>query len=325
MKILVTGGAGYIGSVVVERLLACGHQPVVYDNLSTGNAAAVPVNLPFLIAELSDAQTLKEALLTYQIEAVIHLAASALVGESMTNPALYFRNNVVAGLHLLDAMIECEVTRLVFSSTCAIYGEPEVIPITEETKKRPTNAYGESKLMFENALRWYDTAYGLKSVSLRYFNASGATERLGEHRAVETHLIPIVLQCALGQRKVLQVFGDDYPTPDGTCIRDYIHVSDIADAHILALAQLERGSAAYNLGSGDGHSVKEVITAAQRITGRTIPINTSPRRAGDPAVLVASPERIRCELNWRPQYSQLDTIIESAWNWHRTHPRGYAR
>ena len=323
MNILVTGGAGYIGSVVAERLIESGHTPIVYDDLSRGHREAVLPGAVLVVGELTDASKLEECLRANAVEAVIHMAASSLVGESMTVPSRYFRNNTVAGIELLDAMLACGVTRIVFSSTAAVYGEPETTPIKEDSAQRPTNPYGESKLAFEKVLHWYDVAYGMKYASLRYFNAAGATARLGEHHDPETHLIPIVLGCALGRLAEVAVFGDDYPTPDGTCIRDYIHVADLADAHILALGALDQGSRIYNLGNGNGYSVNEVIEAARRLTGQRIPARIAPRRAGDPAVLVASSNLTKRELRWNPKYFELDAIIESAWRWHRAHPRGY--
>jgi UDP-glucose 4-epimerase len=323
MNILVTGGAGYIGSVVAEQLLEAGHTPIIYDDLSKGHREAVLQGSVLVVGELADTRKLGECLRSNRIEAVIHMAASSLVGESITVPSNYFRNNTFMGIELLDAMLACGVNRIVFSSTAAVYGEPETTPIKEDSPQRPTNPYGESKLAFEKVLHWYDVAYGIKYASLRYFNAAGATAKLGEHHEPETHLIPIVLGCALGHCSEVAVFGDDYPTPDGTCIRDYIHVADLADAHILALGALDRGSRIYNLGNGNGYSVNEVIEAARRITGQSIPARIAPRRAGDPAVLVASSELIKQEIKWTPGHFELEAIIESAWDWHRAHPRGY--
>lgn len=323
MNLLVTGGAGYIGSVVAERLLEIGHKAVIYDNLSDGHRDAVPPGATLVVAELNDVQSLTQCIREHRIEAVIHMAASALVGESMMNPSKYFRNNVVAGINLLDTMLACGVNRIVFSSSCAVYGEPEISPITEDLPKRPTSPYGETKLAFENALRWYGVAYGLRYASLRYFNAAGATARCGESHSPETHLIPNVLNCALGLTPQVDVFGDDYATPDGSCIRDYVHVADIADAHILALDALEKESCVHNLGSGTGYSVLEVLNAARRVTGRPIPIRVTPRRPGDPAVLIASPDRIQRELGWKPEYPEINTVLESAWVWRLAHPHGY--
>jgi UDP-glucose 4-epimerase len=323
MNILVTGGAGYIGCVVVERLLAFGHNAIIYDNFSGGHHDAIAQGAHLIVAELDDAATLTDSMQKHKIEAVIHLAANALVGESMMNPSKYFRNNVAAGITLLDAMVACEVRRIVFSSSCAVYGEQQASPITEDLPQRPANPYGESKLAFEKLLHWYEVAHEIRYASLRYFNAAGATTDFGEHHSPETHLIPIVLGCALGSRDEIEIFGEDYPTPDGTCIRDYIHVVDLADAHVLALGAVEQSSCAYNLGTGKGYSVREVVEAARRATAHSIPVRVAPRRSGDPAVLVASSERIKRQLNWSPKHSELEEIIESAWRWHRAHPHGY--
>ncbi len=324
MRVLVTGGAGYIGSVVVEGLLTDGHSVVVYDNLAKGHRQSVPANIPFIESDLVDRERLIEAFREHEIEAVIHMAADSLVGESVQNPAKYYRNNVDAGLSLLDAMREAGVKRLVFSSTAAVYGEPEKQPIEEADLTNPTNPYGETKLTFERALRWYESAYGIRYASLRYFNAAGATERCGEWHDPETHLIPLVLQAATGQREYVEIYGEDYPTRDGTCVRDYIHVVDLARAHILALQILGERSAIYNLGcGGDGYSVREVIDVASEITGREIPIKIGSRRPGDPAVLIASSEKIKRELGWAPQFQDLRKIVDSAWQWLQQHPRGY--
>jgi UDP-glucose 4-epimerase len=275
-------------------------------------------------ADLVHAETLKRTLQERQIEAVIHMAASSLVGESVENPSKYYQNNVVAGLALLEAMLAADVKRIVFSSTAAVYGEPETQPIEESAPTTPTNPYGETKLAFEHALKWYDRAYGLRYASLRYFNAAGATEKCGEDHDPETHIIPITLQAAAGKRSHVEIFGEDYPTPDGTCIRDYIHVIDLARAHIQALEALSEGSRIYNLGCGGaGYSVRDVIDTAQRVTGKEIPTRFGPRRAGDPAVLVASSDKIKSELGWQPQYQDLGVIIESAWRWMQSHPNGY--
>jgi len=314
----VTGGAGYIGSVVTEELLRGGDQALVYDSLYKGHREAVVEGATFVKGDLLDTTFLRETLIQHKIEAVVHMAADSLVGESVKIPAKYYRNNVLGGLSLLDAMRDSDVKYLVFSSTAAVYGEPAKQPIEESDPTQPTNPYGETKLAFERALRWYDAAHGLKYVSLRYFNAAGATERSGERHDPETHLIPIVLQAAAGQRPDVTVFGDDYPTPDGTCVRDYIHVVDLAQAHILALHALAKGhpSSIYNLGcGGEGYSVKQVIDCAHRVTGKVIPVRQGPRRAGDPAVLIASSARIVRELGWRPKHQQLDVIVESAWRW----------
>ncbi len=325
MRALVTGGAGYIGSVVTEELVKDGHTVVVYDSLYKGHREAVVSGAEFVRADLLDGQTLGATLTNYRIEAVIHMAADSLVGESCAQPAKYYRNNVVAGLALLDAIRESKINRIVFSSTAAAYGDPEQQPIGETTPSNPTNPYGESKLTFERAMRWYDEAYGLRYASLRYFNAAGATEHCGESHDPESHLIPIALQAAAGQREFVEVYGDDYPTPDGTCVRDYIHVVDLARAHILALGMLDEGSRIYNLGCGGaGYSVREVIETAREVTGKDIPVRIGPRRAGDPSVLIASSEKIKRELGWKPDYQDLRGIIESAWSWMLSHPNGYA-
>jgi UDP-glucose 4-epimerase len=324
MRVMVTGGAGYIGSVVTEELLRDGHQVVVYDNLKKGHRPAVVAPAAFVHAELADKPKLSETLSAHRVEAVVHMAADALVGESCEHPARYYQNNVIAGLTLLDAMRETGVNRIVFSSTAATYGEPEKQPIEETDPNRPTNPYGESKLAFERALRWYDEAYGLRYAALRYFNAAGASERCGEDHDPESHLIPIALQAAAGTRDSIQVYGDDYPTPDGTCVRDYIHVIDLARAHILGLGALDQGSRIYNLGCGGaGYSVNEVLDAAREVTGKEIRAIVGARRAGDPSVLIASSEKIKRELDWKPQFQDLRVIIESAWKWMRAHPSGY--
>lgn len=324
MRVLVTGGAGYIGSVVTEELVKDGHEAVVYDSLYKGHRAAVVAGAKFIEGDLTDGETLRRALADNQIEAVIHMAADSLVGESVQNPAKYYRNNVVAGLALLDAMRDSEVSRIVFSSTAATYGEPEKQPIEETDPTNPTNTYGETKLAFEHALRWYEEAYQLRYASLRYFNAAGATRQCGEHHNPETHIIPIILQAAGGTRSHVEIFGEDYPTRDGTCVRDYIHVVDLARAHILALNILGERSGIYNLGcGGEGYSVREVIETARAVTGRDIPVRTGARRPGDPAVLIASSAKIKRELDWQPAMQDLRVIIESAWHWLQEHPNGY--
>jgi UDP-glucose 4-epimerase len=324
MRVLVTGGAGYIGSVVTEELIKDDHRVVVYDSLYKGHRAAVVRDAEFVQADLRDTETLRRTLHDKNIEAVIHMAADSLVGESYTNPSKYYDNNVGSGLVLLNTMRDANVQRLVFSSTAAVYGEPEKQPIEESDPTNPTNPYGESKLAFERAMYWYDRAYGLRYASLRYFNAAGATDQCGEVHDPETHLIPILLQVAAGKREHVEIFGDDYPTPDGTCIRDYIHVVDLARAHVLALAAINEGSRIYNLGcGGNGYSVRQVIDTAREVAGREIPTKIGPRRAGDPAVLIASSEKINRELDWKPRYQDLRLIIESAWRWMREHPHGY--
>jgi UDP-glucose 4-epimerase len=324
MRILVTGGAGYIGSVVTEELIKGGHQAVVYDSLYKGHRAAIDPSAKFVQGDLADHETLCRTLKENSIDAVIHMAADSLVGESVTNPAKYYKNNVVAGLVLLDAMRETGVKRIVFSSSAATYGEPVKQPIEETDPTNPTNPYGETKLAFERALHWYDQAYELRYASLRYFNAAGASERCGEWHDPETHLIPIVLQVALGLREQVEIYGNDYPTRDHTCVRDYIHVIDLAQAHILALGILDKGSRIYNLGcGGNGYTVREVIDTARAVTGREIRFKISPRRPGDPAVLIASSERIKHELGWKPRMQDLRVIIQSAWDWLQNHPNGY--
>jgi UDP-glucose 4-epimerase len=318
MRVMVTGGAGYIGSVVSEVLLGEGHDLLVLDNLSKGHRDAVVDGVTFVRADLLEREVVTASLRDFGCDAVVHMAATSLVGESVTNPAHYYRQNVTAGLTLLDSMRDAGVGRLVFSSTAAVYGEPRKQPIEETDPTAPTNPYGETKLAFERALHWYADAYGLASTSLRYFNAAGATQANGERHDPETHLIPLVLQAAAGRLPGVTVFGSDYPTSDGTCVRDYIHVEDLAHAHALALAALDGGSGcrAYNLGCGGaGYSVREVIDTAARVTGRSIPVTMAARRPGDPAVLVASAEKIQRELKWTPRHQQLDAIIGSAWAW----------
>jgi UDP-glucose 4-epimerase len=298
---------------------------VALDNLKNGHRAAVHPGATFVQTDLLDADGLTESLRKQRVEAVVHLAAEALIDVSMRDPGLFFRVNVIGGLNLLDAMVATGVRRMVFSSTAAVYGEPEQIPITEEARHAPVNPYGESKLAFEKILAWYHKAYGLKYVTLRYFNACGATERFGEFHVPETHIIPILFEVALGQRARFNLFGTDYDTPDGTCVRDYIHVWDIAHAHVLALKELDRmGARAFNMGNGAGYSNRQVVEAVRQVTGKDIPVVPSPRRPGDPARLVASSDRIRAELGWTPRYPELTTMVETAWAWRQKHPRGYA-
>jgi UDP-glucose 4-epimerase len=324
MRVLVTGGAGYIGSVVVEELLNDGHDVIVYDNLSKGHRASVAPEAEFVAGDLLNQKLLTDTLKNGHVDAVIHMAADSLVSESVAQPAKYYRNNVVGGLSLLDAMRETKVQRLAFSSTAAVYGEPARQPISEDDPTAPTNPYGATKLAVENALAWYEDAYGLRYASLRYFNAAGATDRCGEWHDPESHLIPIVLQVAAGTRAEVQVYGDDYSTRDGTCVRDYIHVVDLAKAHVLALGILSERSAIYNLGcGGDGYSVREVIDIAQEVTGNEIRAKIGPRRAGDSAVLIASSEKIKRELGWSPVFQDLRKIVGSAWKWLQSHPHGY--
>ncbi|HEV7743844.1 MAG TPA: UDP-glucose 4-epimerase GalE [Pyrinomonadaceae bacterium] len=327
MRVLVTGGAGYIGSVVTEELVDDGHDVVVYDSLYKGHREAVVAGATLVQGDLADAEMLRSALSGNRIEAVVHMAADSLVGESCAQPAKYYRNNVSNGLILLDAMREAGVNHIVFSSTAATYGEPDKQPIEETAPNQPTNPYGQSKLAFEQAMRWYHEAYGLSFVALRYFNAAGASENCGEDHAHETHIIPIALQAAAGTREFVDVYGDDYPTPDGTCVRDYIHVIDLARAHILALQSLrDGGGGIYNLGcGGDGYSVNQVLATAGEITGKNIDARMAQRRAGDPAVLIASSEKIKRELGWKPEFQNLRVIIESAWRWMQKHPQGYGK
>lgn len=325
MKVLVTGGAGYIGSHAVRQLAQAGHDVWAYDNLSLGHRAAVPDGR-LIEGELMDRGRIESALRQHRIEAVMHFAAFAAVGESVADPAKYYQNNVVASLNLLEAMRAVDVRRIVFSSTTATYGVPERIPITEAEPQKPINPYGFGKLVIEHALADYAAAYGFAYAALRYFNAAGAspTADIGEDHEPETHLIPIVLQVALGQRSHVTVLGDDYPTPDGTCIRDYVHVDDLGRAHVAALDQLEAGQGLQlNLGTGRGYSVREVIEACRRATGHPIPALVGPRRPGDPPELVADSSRAQRELHWRPQYNDIESIVATAWRWHSSHPRGY--
>ncbi len=321
MNVLVTGGAGYIGSVTTELLLDAGHRVTIFDNLGRGHREAVDPRATFIEGDLCDRDAIFTALHDMRPDAVMHFAAFALVGESMEHPQMYFQNNVVGALNLADAMIAAGTPKIVFSSTCATYGQPDVVPITEQEKQLPQNPYGESKLMFEKMLDWYRQIHGIQPVFLRYFNACGATARYGEDHDPETHLIPLVLRVALGQGPAIKIFGDDYDTPDGTCIRDYIHIVDLAAAHICALEKDVVGS--FNLGTGQGHSVLEVIAACRRITGHPIPAEVVARRPGDPARLIASPEKAASVLGWRAQHADIAVIVESAWRWHQEHPQGY--
>ncbi len=322
MNVFVTGGAGYIGSVFVEEALNAGHGVTVWDNLSEGHRAAVDGRATFLRGDIADGAAVLQAMRDCGAEAVVHFAAHALVGESMQNPGKYFGNNVAGGLNLLDAAVAAGVRKFVFSSTCATYGPPEIVPIAEDTPQRPINPYGESKLMFEKILAWYHEIHRMEFVAFRYFNAAGATPRFGEHHRVETHLIPNVLKVALGQAEQCEIFGGDYSTPDGTCIRDYIHVVDLAQAHLLALAAGRQGF--FNLGNGDGYSVREVIATCERVSGKKIPSVTRARRPGDPPRLVAAAQKARHELGWNPRHPHIDDIVRSAWEWHVGHPSGYA-
>jgi UDP-glucose 4-epimerase len=321
MKIFVVGGAGYIGSICAELLLNENHEVFVFDNLSEGHRRAIDPRAQFIQGDLCDLEKITAALRRAQPEAVMHFAANALVGESMQNPSKYFRNNIAGGLNLLDAMVATGVPRLVFSSTCAIFGPPERLPIDENALPRPINPYGESKLAFEKIMRWYDEIHALNFVSLRYFNAAGASPNFGEDHRQETHLIPNVLKVALGQNPHVELYGTDYETPDGTCVRDYIHILDLARAHVLALEAKKSGF--YNLGTGGGSSVREVIDCCAHVTGKKISVLEKSRRRGDPPCLIAASEKIERELGWQPKFQRLDAIIESAWHWHQKFPRGY--
>jgi len=318
MKILVTGGTGYIGGTVTRLLLAQQHSVTIFDNLCHSKASAAAAGAEFVEGDLADRTLLTETLLLGRFDGVMHFAALIEAGESMAHPEIYFRNNTAGTLTLLEAMLATGHNRLVFSSTAACYGEPERIPILEDAKLAPTNAYGESKLLVEQMLTWFHRIHGFRYASLRYFNVAGAIPDYGEAHEPESHLIPLILDVALGRREKIKIFGQDYPTKDGTCIRDYIHVRDLADAHLLALAALEQnGRLIYNLGNGQGFTVREVIDAARRVTGKPIPVEECPRRPGDPAVLVAGSEKIKQELGWRPQFADLDAIVASAWEWHQ--------
>lgn len=324
MRVVVTGGAGYIGSVVTEMLADAGHEASVIDDLRTGHRQAVDSRADFHLVSLLDIDGLTSALRESKADAVVHMAGETLVSESMTDPDKHYRVNLVGGLNLLDAMRVAGIDKIVFSSTAAVYGQPDETPITENATKRPVNTYGESKLALEHAMAWYERAYGLQHVSLRYFNACGATEAHGEFREKETHIIPILLEVALGIRSGFKLFGNDYPTPDGTCVRDYIHVKDIALAHLLALDKMESlPQRAFNLGNGEGFSNLQVIEAAREVTGIDIPFEFAPPREGDPAVLIASSERAREVLGWAPQHPELIGMVRDAWNWRRAHLQGY--
>jgi UDP-glucose 4-epimerase len=325
VRVLVTGGAGYIGSVVAEELLKAGHEVTVYDNLSRGHREAVPAGAELVVGELADRAALDLALASRGVEAVMHFAAFIEAGESMKAPEQFFRNNTANALTLLEAMLARGVGKFVFSSTAALFGNPERTPIKEDDALRPTNAYGESKLLVEQMLAWLNRIHGLRYAALRYFNAAGAANPdKGEDHQPETHIIPRVLKVALGEYPHVSIFGTDYPTADGTCVRDYIHVVDLATAHLLALDALSsQDRLIYNLGNGQGFSVREVIEVARRVTGREITVVEAERRPGDPAILVASSEKIQRELGWKPQFADLESIVASAWEWHSRHPRGY--
>ena len=322
MNVFVTGGAGYIGSICVEELLNAGHKVTTYDNLSEGHRAAVDPRAGFVRGDLADETLLRDSLRAADPEVVMHFAANSLVGESMTNPGKYFGNNVGNGVKLLNAALAQRVSKFVFSSTCATFGYPERLPMTEDLPQRPINPYGESKLMFERMLDWYRQIHGLNFVALRYFNAAGASPAYGEAHRVESHIIPNVFKVALGQKEQCDIFGTDYETPDGTCIRDYIHIVDLADAHMRAMAPGLQGF--YNLGTGDGFSVRQVIDACRKVSGCNIKAVEKPRRPGDPPRLVAGSEKARRELGWTPRFARLEDIAASAWDWQRRHPNGYA-
>ncbi len=329
MNLLVTGGLGYVGSAVAADLLRAGHGVTLLDNLSRGHRGALAPGAQLVAGEIADRAALDRVFSGGAFDAVLHFAALIEAGESMQKPEIYFRNNTATTLTLLEAMLAHGVMNFVFSSTAALYGNPLRTPIEENDPLRPTNAYGESKLLVEQMLAWFHQIHGLRYANLRYFNAAGAVGTLGEDHQPETHLIPLVLRVALGQRDSISIFGADYPTPDGTCVRDYIHIADLSQAHLLALDALTRGhgggSLIYNIGNGRGFSVREVIEAARRVTGHPIPAKDSPRRPGDAAILVASSEKIRRELGWKPQHPDLEEIIRSAWQWHQAHPSGYER
>jgi UDP-glucose 4-epimerase len=325
MSILVTGGAGYIGSVATEELIKAGHDVVIYDNLLYGHRDAVHPDAVFEEGDLSDRERLDGLFEAHPIDAVMHFAAHSIVPFSMRDPLPFVRDNVSNAINLLEAMAAHDVKRFILSSTAAVYGDPESLPIAEDDRLAPSSPYGESKLMVERMLHWCEVRYGMRYASLRYFNAAGASETFGEDHNPETHLIPLALKVALGQKDRLEIYGDDYPTRDGTCVRDYIHVVDLARAHVLALEALVTESRIYNLGNGRGFTVEEVVTTARAVTGHAIPAAIAPRRPGDPATLVASSDRIRRDLDWQPRYPDLKQIVESAWRWHQAHPGGYAQ
>jgi UDP-glucose 4-epimerase len=326
VKILVTGGAGYIGSATASELLVAGHQVVVFDNLYQGHRQAVPAGAVFVQGDLASRDDIARLFADHPgIDGIMHFASYTLVGESMQKPLLYLRDNLVNAANLLEVAVEAGVRRVILSSTANLFDDPAKMPIDEHERIVPGSPYGESKFFVERLLHWFERIYGLRYACLRYFNACGDAPDRGEDHTPETHLIPLILQVALGQREHITLFGDDYPTPDGTCVRDYVHVLDLAQAHILAMESLERiGSRKYNLGNGNGFSVLQVLNTARKVTGHPIPHVVGPRRAGDPAVLVASSDSIRRELGWSPRYPEIEAIIESAWEWHRTHPHGYA-
>jgi UDP-glucose 4-epimerase len=327
MAVLVTGGAGYIGSVAVEDLHKKGEKVVVLDNLVYGHRQAVAEEIPFYDGEIGDKELVEKIVREHKVDACMHFSAFAYVGESVEQPQKYYENNFIQTINLLEVLIKTGAKKFIFSSTCATYGEPQYVPIDENHPQKPVNPYGWSKFMVERVLSDYDTAYGLKFVALRYFNACGASEKCGEHHDPETHLIPLIIFAAQGRRDAISIFGDDYPTPDGTAVRDYIHISDLSQAHLLALEYLRGGGSSefINLGNGDGYSVKEVIEAARKVTGKNIEARIAPRRAGDPSRLVANAAKAREVLGWNPQLPEIEKIIESAWKWHESHPQGYEK
>ena len=322
-RVLVTGGAGYVGSVCCSQLLASGHEVVVVDDLSTGHASAVPAGVPLHRLDIGDRSALTALLSEKRFDALFHFAAKALIPESVANPGLFFDSNVARSIALLEAIREAGIRKFVFSSSAAVYGNPQSVPIEEDHPKEPVNSYGETKLMLERVLGWYASAYSWTVVAFRYFNACGATTEVGEDHRPETHIIPLLLQAATGERDCFEIHGHDYPTPDGTCLRDYVHVADIAQAHLLALQVHEPGMSAYNIGTGTSHSVREVCKIAEEIVGHRLPVKEGGRRPGDPAVLCASPRRLIQQLGWTPLCSDLRSIVRSAWDWKRKHPHGY--
>jgi UDP-glucose 4-epimerase len=324
-RIVVTGAAGYIGSVVTELLCDAGREVAAWDNLKNGHRAAVDPRARFTRVDLAEREAVRDAMRAERPHAVIHLAAEALVDVSMRDPGLFYRANLVGGINLLDAMVEAGTARMVFSSTAATYGQPDRTPITEEMAGNPCNSYGESKWAFERALRWYETAHGLRHLSFRYFNACGATRAHGEDHRPETHIIPLLLATAQGRREVFRLFGTDRATPDGTCVRDYVHVVDIAQAHVLALDRIDATvPGAFNLGLGRGYSNREVIATVEKVTGRSLPVERAPRRPGDPDALVADPAKVRRQLGWEPRFPDLESMVATAWAWRLEHPEGYA-
>ena len=323
-KILVTGGAGFVGSICCSRLLLEGHEVVVIDDLSTGHARAVPEGADFWPIDIGDREAVADLLSAHKFDAAFHFAAKALIPESVANPGVFFDRNLACGIALLEALRAAGVRRFIFSSSAAVYGSPNTLPIQEDDPKNPVNSYGETKLAFERVLRWYASAYDWTVFAFRYFNACGAAGDIGEDHRPETHIIPLLLQTAAGERPHFEIYGSDYPTPDGTCLRDYVHVLDIADAHLLALSAPQRtGMTAYNIGTGVRHSVLDVCRTVEEVTGRRLSLRNAPRRAGDPAILCASPAKLKQELGWRPRFSELKEIVSTAWEWKLRHPHGY--